>query len=84
MALLALERLGWERGAVADGGSWMDLTRRGDGWSVALHFEPGIWAGDPSANELQLITGVDPEGALSPRVASEIQRDLVSLSPTGP
>ncbi|MDP2270114.1 MAG: DUF4132 domain-containing protein [Archangium sp.] len=83
MALLALERLGWERGAVADGGSWMDLTRRGDGWSVALHFEPGIWAGDPSANELQLITGVDPEGALSPRVSSEIQRDLVSLSPTG-
>lgn len=79
MALLSLERLGWERGAVADGGSWVELTRRGDGWSVALQFEPGIWAGDPSAHELQVITGVEPEGALSPRVASEIQRDLLSL-----
>ncbi len=78
VALLALERLGWERGAVADGGSWLDLTRRGEGWSVAIHFEPGIWAGDPQANEAQLITGteLEPEGALPPRIASEVQRDL--------
>lgn len=78
-ALLQLERLGWERGPMADGGAWMDVARRGDGWHVALHFEPGIWALDPRANETQTITGVElePAGFLSPRVASELQRDLV-------
>lgn len=83
MALLALERLGWERGVVADGGSWVDLTRRGAGWWVALHFEPGIWAGDPSASELQVITGaeLELEGPLPPRISSEVQRDLVKCFP---
>ena len=83
VALLALERLGWERGAVADGGSWLDLTRRGEGWSVSLHFEPGIWAGDPQANDVQLITGtqLEPEGSLPVRIASEVQRDLVKCFP---
>ncbi len=82
VALLALERHGWERGAVVDGGSWMDVTRRGEGWSMTLHFEPGIWAGDPNANEQQTITGshLEPEGAISPRVASELQRELAHLS----
>ncbi len=77
--LLQLERLGWERGPVADGGSWLDVMRRGDGWHVALHFEPGIWAVDPRANERQTITGfeLEPTATLSPRVASELQRDLV-------
>lgn len=84
VALLALERHGWERGAVVDGGAWLDLTRRGEGWSLTLHFEPGIWAGDPSANEQQVITGsqLEPGGALPPRVASELQRELAHLSPS--
>ncbi|MDP1823516.1 MAG: DUF4132 domain-containing protein [Archangium sp.] len=83
VALLALERMGWERGPVVDGGSWVDLTRRGEGWHVSLHFEPGIWAGDPNANDVQRITGTELEavGPLPPRIASELQRDLVrSLS----
>lgn len=77
--LLQLERLGWERGASADGGAWLDVTRRGDGWHLTLHFEPGIWAVDPRASERQVITGfaLEPAGRLSPRVASELQRDLV-------
>ncbi len=83
MTLLALERLGWERGAVADGGSWVDLTRRGAGWWVALHFEPGIWAGDPNASDVQVITGteLEPAGPLPPRIASEVQRDLAKCFP---
>lgn len=83
VALLALERLGWERGVVADGGSWVDLTRRGAGWWVALHFEPGIWAGDPNASDVQVITGteLEPQGPLPPRIASEVQRDLVKCFP---
>jgi hypothetical protein len=77
-SILSLERLGWERGAVGDGGAWMDLSRRGEGWHLSLHFEPGIWIGDPRASELQTITGSELEpGVLSPRIASELQRDLV-------
>jgi hypothetical protein len=62
----------------------MELTRRGEGWSLTLHFEPGIWAGDPAANEQQIITGsqLEPEGALPPRVASELQRELAHLAPS--
>jgi hypothetical protein len=78
-SLLALERLGWERGPIADGGTWMELSRRGEGWHLSIHFEPGIWAGDPRASELQTVTGseLEPAGVLSPRIASELQRDLV-------
>jgi hypothetical protein len=78
-SLLALERLGWERGPITDGGTWMDLSRRGEGWHLSIHFEPGIWAGDPRASELQTVTGseLEPAGVLSPRIASELQRDLV-------
>ena len=86
VSLLALERLGWERGAVADGGSWVELTRRGEGWSVTIHFEPGIWAGDPNANELQVITGteLEPETPWPTRIASEVQRDLARCFPAVP
>lgn len=86
VALLALERLGWERGAVADGGSWVELSRRGEGWRVALHFEPGIWAGDPNANEVQVISGteLEPEAPWPTRIASEVQRDLAKCFPVVP
>ena len=86
VSLLGLERLGWERGAVADGGSWVELSRRGEGWRVSLHFEPGIWAGDPNANEVQVITGteLEPETPLPARIASEVQRDLAKCFPAVP
>ncbi len=78
--LLALERLGWERGPVVDGGCSVDVVRRGEGWNLSLQLEPGIYAGDPMANELQVITGVhlDAPRPLSARVASELQRDLIT------
>jgi hypothetical protein len=79
VGVLALERLGWERGPAVEGGLSVDIARRGEAWSVTLQLEPGLYAGDPTALDVQLITGVELESArpLDARVASELQRDLV-------
>jgi hypothetical protein len=79
VALLALERSGWERGPVDGDGFSVDLTRRGDAWSCMLQLDPGLLAGAPTAIDLQHVVGVELESArpLSARVASELQRDLM-------
>lgn len=85
VGVLALERLGWERGPTVEGGLSVDITRRGEAWSVTLQLEPGIFAGDPTALDVQRITGVELESArpIEARVASELQRDLVKCFPAG-
>lgn len=84
-SVLALERLGWERGPVLESGASHSLTRRGDGWSASLALEPGIPARDPLAWPVQLIVdiGIESTLPLTLRIASELQRDLNSLSPQG-
>ncbi|MFZ5444536.1 MAG: DUF4132 domain-containing protein [Myxococcota bacterium] len=81
-AVLRLERFGWERERAHDGGLVTQLVRRGDGFSATLTFEPGIYAGDPLLNDEQLVLDVELEGSrpLTPRMASELQRELSSLT----
>ena len=78
-ALFALERLGWERGRAHDGGLVTDWVRRAEGLSVTLTVEPGLFVGDPLLNDVQHVVDValESSGPVPPRLASELQRELL-------
>jgi hypothetical protein len=79
---LGLEKTGWQRGPVLDGGCYTEVSRdvRGCG-SVHVAFEPGIYMGDPMMYAEQHVYAIDVRLADStPAVAtSEIERDLHAL-----
>ncbi|UFS96978.1 DUF4132 domain-containing protein [Nocardia huaxiensis] len=55
--LLGFDRFGWERGPVWDGGVWAELVRPlGDGRSVVIDMDPGIYAGDAHDSPEQKIS----------------------------
>ncbi|MBL1080227.1 DUF4132 domain-containing protein [Nocardia sp. 2] len=55
--LLGMTRFDWERGDVGDGGVWCELYRQlGDGRSVVIDMEPGVYMGDAMDLPEQKIT----------------------------
>jgi predicted DNA-binding WGR domain protein len=51
--LLGLERRGWHRGPVGDGGIISHLEKEAGPWHATLELESGIYAGDPKMNPTQ-------------------------------
>ncbi|MDI2126482.1 DUF4132 domain-containing protein [Yinghuangia seranimata] len=91
--LLGLERRGWQREAPGQGGrQFASALDVGDGWSVEVWYEPGIYAGSPLMRPDQKIDGVvlrdtGPTGArertfgdLRPALRSEIAVALDELT----
>ena len=92
--VLGLERWGWRKGEIMDGGlfSWM-LRPFGNGeHEIVLLFDPGIPIGDPSGFEPPVLSDVviwqagvqDAKpamafGKLPPRIFSELVRDIEEL-----
>jgi hypothetical protein len=53
LELLALERRGWRRGAVGDGGVVGEFEKEAGALRVSLSIDPGIYAGDPKMHPVQ-------------------------------
>jgi hypothetical protein len=75
--LLALEALGWQRGAVI-GGQFSRLVRELDGITVAVDFQPAIQLAGGRANTSR-ITGISGKGKGPARAISEIAREIATL-----
>jgi len=76
--ILELERLGWTRGPVVGGGTYITVERRGAGWRVELEFQPGVYLGAPALHPEQELTAarVESASAMTPVQVSELLRSL--------
>ena len=77
LKLLGLERRGWRRGQVGDGGVVSHLEKEAGALRASLTFEPGLYAGDPKMHPTQTPQYVDFADARSGPVT---EPDVVFLS----
>lgn len=78
LKLLGLERRGWRRGAVGDGGIIGHFEKEVGPLRVSLQLEPGLYAGDPKMNPTQRPTALDLTNA-TPIFLAEIAADLQAV-----
>ncbi len=76
LKLLGLERRGWRRGPVGDGGIVDQLEKEAGPRRVSLQLEPGIYAGDPRMNPLQTPRSLEFSGEPGPVFLAEVAADL--------
>ncbi|HSO31941.1 MAG TPA: DUF4132 domain-containing protein, partial [Labilithrix sp.] len=79
LKLLGLERRGWRRGAVGDGGIVGHVEKEAGTLRASLQLEPGIYAGDPKLNPTQTPLSLEFSGAgrdPDPIFLAEVAADL--------
>ena len=76
LKLLGLERRGWRRGPVGDGGIVDQVEKEAGTLRVALQLEPGIYAGDPRLNPLQTPRSLAFSGEPGAIFLAEVAADL--------
>ena len=76
LKLLGLERRGWRRGPVGDGGIVDQVEKEAGPLRVALRLEPGIYAGDPKLNPTQTPRSLDFSGEPGLVFLAEVAADL--------
>jgi hypothetical protein len=62
LKLLGLERRGWRRGPVGDGGVVWSFEKEAGALRASLTIEPGLYAGDPKMHPTQTPTELDFAG----------------------
>lgn len=77
LKLLALERRGWRRGPVGDGGVVWQLEKEAGALRASLTIEPGLYAGDPKLHPTQTPRELDFADARSGPV---LEPDIIFLS----
>lgn len=76
LKLLGLERRGWRRGPVGDGGIVDEVEKEAGPLRVALQLVPGIYAGDPRMNPLQTPQSLEFSGEPGAIFLAEVAADL--------
>ena len=76
LKLLGLERRGWRRGPVGNGGIVDQVEKEAGPLRVALQLEPGIYAGDPRMNPLQMPQSLEFSGEPGLIFLAEVAADL--------
>ncbi|MDF2694558.1 MAG: Molybdate metabolism regulator, partial [Labilithrix sp.] len=77
LKLLGLERRGWRRGPVGDGGVVSQFEKEAGALRASLSIEPGLYAGDPKMNPTQKLHDLEFASVLSGPIAKP---DLIFLS----
>jgi hypothetical protein len=91
LKLLGLERRGWRRGPVGDGGVVWQLEKEAGALRASFTIEPGLYAGDPKMHPTQIGRALDfanastgPTEDPDPILLAEVVADLRLVGALGP